>query len=357
MLRTHEETGDEGAPGAWLPGLFAAWAGAVALGAVQSALAVQAMTGRVSWRWIVPPRLLDLVLGALFLPVLLWLVRRPPARGGWVAHVGALLAAAVAFTAVRSVAGVYLEQWLMPGLVFRGSRIAKAMGEFFAYAFLAGAVYALQLRRRLAGRERQALQLEARLSEARLEALASQLRPHFLFNTLNAISVLMHRDPHAADLMLTRLADLLRATLRTPAEREVPLRAEMELLGRYLDIMRVRFGARLEVRECVPPELAEARVPPFVLQPLVENALEHGIERRAGAGRVEVSARAEGGRLRLVVADDGAGVRGEGREGVGLSNTRRRLEQMYGSACRLALEPGDGGGTRAVVEIPLRTPA
>jgi sensor histidine kinase YesM len=170
----------------------------------------------------------------------------------------------------------------------------------------------------------------------------------------------MHRDARAADLMLTRLAELLRATLQAPAAHEIPLRDEAALLGRYLEIMRVRHGPRLTVHEAFPAELGDALVPPFLLQPLVENALEHGIARRAGAGRVEIAAVAADGRLRLSVTDDGPGLgNGSGRwsEGVGLSNTRRRLEQLHGAAGSLALEPAEGGGTRATIELPLRRQA
>ncbi len=348
------DAAERGSAARWLAGLFAAWVAIVALGTVQAALGMQAMGAEVRWIWLLPPRGLDLALGALFLPVLLRLARRPARRGGWVAHALVLVGAAAAFALAKTAGGAYLERLLLPGLFFHGSRVAKGIGEFFSFALLAGGVYALEMRRRLLHGERQALRLQARLSEARLDALASQLRPHFLFNTLNAISVLMHRDPRAADLMLTRLADLLRATLRTPGTREVPLRAEMDLLRRYLDIMRVRFGPRLGVEEAVPPELEDVLVPPFLLQPLVENALEHGIERRSGAGRVRIAAEAVEGRLRLTVWDDGPGVGPARDEGVGLSNTRRRLEQMYAAAGRLELSSEPGGGTRASVELPLR---
>ena len=349
---------DRASTAAWLLGLLAAWAAITALGTIQSVLAIQSLGGPASPRLLLPPRLLDLALGALWLPPLLWLVRRPPGLGGWVAHAAVALLATAAFVTVRTVAAVPLERALLGPVVFHGSRTAKGIGDFLALALLAGGVYAVELRRRLSRRERQALRLEARLSEARLDALASQLRPHFLFNTLNAISVLMHRDANAADLMLTRLSELLRATLQSPATHEIPLREEARLLTRYVEIMRVRHGPRLIVREAFPTELGDALVPAFLLQPLVENALEHGIAARAGAGQVEIAARAEGGRLRLSVTDDGAGLATGGpAEGVGLSNTRRRLEQLYGDACRLSLEPAEGAGTRAVVELPLRRAA
>jgi signal transduction histidine kinase len=353
-LPPENDAAERGQAARWLAGLFAAWVAIVALGTVQGALGMQGMGAEVRWRAMLPPRVLDVALGALYLPILLRLARRPARGDGRVAHALVLAAATAAFAMAKALGGAYLERLLLPGVLFHGSRVAKGIGDFLSFALLAGGVYALELRRRLAYGERQALRLQARLSEARLEALASQLRPHFLFNTLNAISVLMHRDPRAADLMLTRLADLLRATLRTPGTREVPLRAEMDLLRRYLDIMKVRFGARLAVDEAVPPELEDVLVPPFLLQPLVENALEHGIERRSGAGRVRLAAEAVEGRLRLTVWDDGPGVGPARHEGVGLSNTRRRLEQLYGSDGKLDLSSEAGDGTLASVELPLR---
>ncbi len=353
-----EEAEADGLPMAWLLGLFLGWAAIVALGLIQSRLALQAIGAPFAWRTHLPPRVLDLVVGGVYLPVLLWLVRRR-SRGGALAQAGILLLATAVFVGLRGALSVPLERaFLGPNVVFHGSRVGKGIGELLAYGLLAGGTWALELRRRLLARETQAAQLQARLSQARMDALASQLRPHFLFNTLNAISVLMHRDPAAADRMLTGLSELLRASLRAPSSHEIPLGEEVALLDRYVEIMRARYGPRLVVSRDVPPALAEARVPSFVLQPLVENALEHGVARRAGAGRVEVAAEADGGTLRLTVTDDGPGLAParatDGSEGVGLGNTRLRLEQLYGTEGRLSLEPAPGGGTRAVVEIPLR---
>jgi sensor histidine kinase YesM len=242
---------------------------------------------------------------------------------------------------------------------FSGSGVAKALGEFFTTGGAAAIATAWALHRRLREREAHALSLEASLADARLQALTSQLHPHFLFNTLNAASTLLHRDPAGADAMLGRLAELLRATLRQPAEHEIPLREEMALLERYVDIMRIRHGARLTVDTSLPADAAELLVPAFVLQPLVENAIEHGVARRAGPGAVSIRAERVANRLRLEVADDGPGVAGSSAQaraasGIGLSNTRRRLEQLYGDAQRLTLQHERGVGTRAVVELPAR---
>jgi LytS/YehU family sensor histidine kinase len=201
-----------------------------------------------------------------------------------------------------------------------------------------------------------ASQLEARLSEARLHALQMQLNPHFLFNTLNSISSLMYTDVEAADAMMTRLSELLRATLHGSQRQEVSLREELELLDRYLDIERIRFEKRLRVRMDVEPAALEGLVPAFCLQPLVENAIRHAIALRPDGGRIEIQAVRENGRLRIVMGDDGPGLpEGDVAEGVGLGNTRARLEQLYGGNQRLELKSREGGGLQVEVAIPFRT--
>jgi sensor histidine kinase YesM len=230
-----------------------------------------------------------------------------------------------------------------------------------------GIVHAYVVTRRLRERERLAAELRVRLSEARLEALQGQLRPHFLFNTLNGISTLIHADPEAADRTVVQLGELLRASLERSGSHEIPLAEELALLERYLAIMQTRFHDRLRVELSIDPDARDALVPHFILQPLVENALEHGIARRAGAGRIRVTARTEprggsGGLLCLAVADDGPGAhRDEAHgtpavdEGVGLANTRLRLQQLYGYRHRLALAQGPLGGMEVTIELPLRT--
>jgi len=202
----------------------------------------------------------------------------------------------------------------------------------------------------------QAARLSAELADARLEALAAQLHPHFLFNTLQGISTLLHRDPDAADAMLQRLSELLRRTLRRDGAHEIPLRQEIELLELYVGVVQTRFADRLRVTIHVPPDLEDALVPHFLLQPLVENALQHGIARRAGAGHVEVRADRVGDALTLRVTDDGPGLHGGARsfprEGIGLANTRRRLAQLYGAEQRLDLDAGPDGGLSVTARIP-----
>jgi len=199
-----------------------------------------------------------------------------------------------------------------------------------------------------------AAELEKGLAQAKLQALQMQLNPHFLFNTLHSISSLMHKDIEAADKMITRLSDLLRAALEGAGTQEVSLRQELKLLELYLAIEKIRFGNRLTVKLDVAADVLEAQVPNLILQPLVENAIRHGIEPRARPGRIELQAHRQNGVLAVVLSDDGTGLGQNGaiREGIGLSNTRARLRELYGSAHRFELASGPQGGVRVELNIP-----
>jgi two-component system LytT family sensor kinase len=207
----------------------------------------------------------------------------------------------------------------------------------------------------LRDRERQAhaTQLQAQLAEARLNALRMQLNPHFLFNTLNAVSAMVDRNPSGVRKMIARLSDLLRTTIDSRASDEVPLRQELELLNRYIEIMEVRFQGRLRVDRALDPATLEALVPNLILQPIVENALEHGASRAVGEGLVYLESRRDGERLLISVRDNGPGV-GVQREGVGLANTRARLAQLYGENAGVTLTDAEGGGAIAEIVLPYR---
>ena len=204
-------------------------------------------------------------------------------------------------------------------------------------------------------RERQlkTTRLEAQLALAHLEVLKMQLQPHFLFNTLNAISALMHRDVDAADRMISLLSDLLRFSLEKDNRHQVSLESELEFLNRYLAIEKIRFRDRLKIDQDVDEECMVAQVPRLILQPLVENAIKHGIAMRSAAGRISIRARRRGDRLDVRVTDDGPGLTGtELRDGVGLANTRARLEQIYGSDHHFALRNGHVAGVEVHLEVP-----
>lgn len=215
-------------------------------------------------------------------------------------------------------------------------------------------VAAAQLER-LARTAREKDRLEAQLADARLQALRAQLQPHFLFNALNTISVLMHENVESAERILLQLSALLRRSLDDADAHEVTLGEEIGFVESYLEIERARFGDRLDYRILVPDEAREARVPTLVLQPLVENALHHGIAARAGPGRVDVSAQRDGDMLRLVVRDDGGGFTHAASERVGLANTRARLRLLYAGRQRFDVRNADGGGVVAEIELPWRT--
>ena len=194
---------------------------------------------------------------------------------------------------------------------------------------------------------------EARLARAELQALRAQLHPHFLFNSLNTISSLVREEPLAAERMISRLGDLLRITLGGHRTDEVPLRQELDFVDRYLEIEQTRFGDRLRVERRVEPAALDALVPHLVLQPLVENALRHGVAPRRAGATVEIRAARQGGLLTLEVRDDGAGAPAGMADGVGLANTRARLERLYGAGHRFEARPAQPGFA-VLVEIPFR---
>jgi two-component system LytT family sensor kinase len=231
-------------------------------------------------------------------------------------------------------------------------------GDIVVYSAIVAAYHAVTYYARYRSHALQASRLEDRLAQAQLQVLRAQLQPHFLFNALNAVSSLMHRDVEAADTMLAALSDLLRLALHNSGAPEVPLKQELEFVQRYLDVMRVRFGDRLVARVEVDPASLDALVPNLLLQPLVENAVRHGVAQRVGGGRVELRAERRNGVLRLQVADNGPGLPDGWDErrhaGVGLRNTRSRLRQLYGPSYRLVLRNRPEGGLELIVSVPYR---
>jgi two-component system LytT family sensor kinase len=205
-------------------------------------------------------------------------------------------------------------------------------------------------------RETIAAQLETQLSHAELENLKSQLHPHFLFNSLHTIGTLMQEDVDAASHLLVCLGDLLRMALER-RENEITLQSELEFVGKYLEIEQTRFHDRLRVHMDVPPDLLAVYVPSLALQPLVENAIKHGISFDSAAGRLEIAAKLHNGRVWLCVRDDGPGpaTGSRLRFGVGLTNVQSRLKQLYGDESSLELSGGNGRGCEAIIIIPLRS--
>ncbi|HEU4643896.1 MAG TPA: histidine kinase [Gemmatimonadaceae bacterium] len=341
-------------------------------------------------------------LWALLTPVIFWITSRfdPDRRqAAWRALLFVLVAVAAALL-VDVIVELLRSRWFPPSPRRRGggpfgvwtiTRLRYLNDLMVAFAVLAAGVardYFLRYRTRQAEAVRlqaEAARLEAQLAEARLAVLRSQLDPHFLFNTLHAVSALVERDPKGVRRMIARLSELLRSTLEGSAEQEIPLAREVDLLRRYLEIMQIRFQGRLETSIDLEPGAADALVPNLILQPIVENALKHGVGKSEGTGRVEVRARRVGEDLVLSVRDSvtggvgaGAGASagasagaagaeaggaavgsgdwgsGENSAGVGLRNTRERLEQLYGRQQRFALRREDGA-TVAEVVLPFHT--
>jgi len=220
------------------------------------------------------------------------------------------------------------------------------------FVVLTGA-HALYFYKRGQEREKKALELASGLVQARLDALKSQIQPHFLFNALNSIAALVHKDPAAADEMIGALSEFLRCTLAGSARQEVPLLEELEFVRRYLAIELVRFGDRLKCEQDIPPETFDALVPMLILQPLVENAVRHGLSAISGPAQLTIRARREEQMLRIEVADNGPGPGSETGEGIGLANTRARLRELHGDKAHVELRTS--GGCTVEITLPYRT--
>jgi signal transduction histidine kinase len=303
---------------------------------------------------------------ALLTPLVLWLGRRFPiertARArALMVHIPACLLIAAAHLAFFE----YVLVTLKPFGPQRDSRtfweqfLGRASSqlhiELLIYAATLGLGYAVSYYARFREREFRASQLEAQLAQAQLQALKMQLHPHFLFNTLNGIASLVRDNKNRAAVdMLAGLSDLLRYTLENAGKQEVPLKEELEFLELYLGIQQMRFPDRLRVEMRVAPETLDALVPNLILQPIVENAIRHGISQRPTPGVVGIEASRDGERLRVNVYDDGPGLRPNGGAGggVGLSNTRERLAQLYGERQRFTLSEREGGGVEAALVLP-----
>lgn len=253
---------------------------------------------------------------------------------------------------------VQSDEWKKPldlAMVLKGlPRFYRAYFHtnlLFMWAVVAS-FHGLRIYRKYKAREVEAARLETRFAEAQNLALRMQLQPHFLFNTLNSISALVHSNPDGADEMISRLGDFLRTTLDAPHEQLLPLRRELAFIQDYLAIEQIRFQDRLRVEVQLPADLMELRVPSFILQPLVENALKHGLADRPQGGTLTIRGRRESGSLVLEIQDDGEGFT-PGREGVGLANVRSRLGLLYKGRGQLDLLGAAGRGTLVILRLPL----
>ncbi len=303
--------------------------------------------------------------GLLFFPILRLVRRYPLHRSDWWRVVPVYLAGLVAF-GIAATSLMWLLREILYPLLGRGDfdygiMPLRYLMEFplqvIIFSIMVGAIHGADAFR--AARERQihAAQLEASLARAELRSLRFQLQPHFLFNALNTVSSTMYRDPNAADEILDRLAELLRASLNTARTDEVPLADELEILDNYLAVLDARFGDRLTVEIDIAADAQRALVPSMLLQPLVENAIRHGSLEQSGRGRVWIRSSIDGEELSLLVEDDGPGSAVDNpmtTNGLGLSATADRLRLLHGDACRFETENLPRGGFRVAITLPFR---
>jgi two-component system LytT family sensor kinase len=304
--------------------------------------------------------------GPFFTPIACWLARRfPLERGRWRRSVLVHTLAAPCVSLFHGLLTTVLNPWVWPemstketfGHAFQRSFFMSLSDDIFIYWTVVLVMQGWMYYRRYRDRELRTSVLEAQLARAQLQALKFQLHPHFLFNTLNSVSELMHSDVRVAERVITRLSDLLRMTLENVGAQEVTLRDEFEFVKGYLEIEQTRFQDRLKVTFEISPETLDARVPNLLLQPLVENAIRHGISRSSKPGLIWVRSERKGDRLLLTVRDNGPGLKANGHSpsanfGIGLSATRGRLEVLYGINHTLSLNNLPEGGFEARIDVP-----
>jgi two-component system, LytTR family, sensor kinase len=290
---------------------------------------------------------------AVFTPFIFWLSRRFPInRRRLVPHVLLHIGSTIAFIALRL--AIYLPiatrmNWTDPRVTFGDQMLRSAFSLTLTYWIVLAAEHGLKY-------YRVQQQLERSLAQARLHALKAQIHPHFIFNALNAVATLMHRDVAAADRMVVELGELLRESMQVDGKQLNTLADELRLVRNYLNIMQIRYGDRLQVEIQADAEAQRVLVPQLLLQPIVENAIRHGISESTSSGRIVVSARRRGNRLELTVQDNGAGfTERPPRFGVGLQNTAQRLQQLYQDDASMDFGEAGAGGARVAIVLPVRT--
>jgi len=313
-------------------------------------------------------------LWAAYAPAVVWMARhRPIERGHLLArfsvHLTLAVSMSLAHTSIRFTLQPAIREQMHAGAegmsnldLLSALATLELPVHLFVYAAIVGVTYTVGYYRRLRERELATTRLSEQLAHARMQALRMQLNPHFLFNALNSVAMMV-RDSNRNEAVdtLERLSDLLRYVLDDYADQEVRLERELEFIQRYLAIEATRFRDRLRVRIEAGDDTLDALVPNLILQPIVENAIRHGIAGRAAASAVKVASRRDGGVLQLRVEDDGPGLREESSDrsgaGVGINNTRKRLAQLYGDAASVTLESLEPNGALATVTLPFHTAA
>src|SRR5450631_2760929 len=309
---------------------------------------------------------------ALATPVVLFLGRRhPPTKFrpvyAWGIHLGACAAIGLVYSAWVGGPDTLLNPWLNPSPPgqFLHFWLDKFYNGLLADVILYGSIiaisYVLDSRERLARQQTETARLNEQLSKAQLDSLRRQVEPHFLFNTLNAVAGLVREKRNdAAVSMIAGLSDFLRRVLEDSNRQQVPLEEELEFAMKYLDIQKMRFSERLQVSLNVPSELLAAQVPSLILQPMVENAVKHGIAKRVQGGAIRIAAFRSNGSLTLSVYNDGPSLPAgweKTHSGIGISNVLTRLQGLYGDAFELSMRNQEPGGVEVSVSVPFVSPS
>jgi hypothetical protein len=293
--------------------------------------------------------------------------RFPPGKGagvvGWLIHLAACAAIGLMFTAWTTWLERFFDlygRWQDPGTfaqLWLGKFTSGILSSLVLYAGIVAVSYLVESRVRLARQQAETARLNEQLVQAQLDALRSQIEPHFLFNALNVVSGLIREGSNeAAVTAIAGLSDFLRHTLEIASQQQVPLGEELKFAEQYLGIQKVRFADRLEVKVSVPGELMGASVPSLILQPIVENAVKHGIAKRRQGGVIRISASRREEVLTLSVCNDGPALEAEelGGSGIGSANVRSRLKNLYGDAFRYTMGNAQAGGVEVLVSVPYR---
>ena len=348
--------------------ILSAWTIVALLFTVQRIALVKVRGTHVNWVIECTPEIVYWYVWAAYTPLVIGLAKRFPLTGPRiVSHIAIHTIASLVIAPLAPVTEYFLTRGLVRSVfritdssaqlpTFTVSVLAMGFTGMLTYWLVVGLYQSIHFYQAAMERQTIAAQLEMQLSHAELENLKSQLHPHFLFNSLHTIGVLMQENVEAASHLLVCLGDLLRMALER-RENEITLQSELEFVGKYLEIEQTRFHDRLKVHMDVPPDLLAVYVPSLALQPLVENAIKHGISVDSAAGLLEIAAQRNNGRVSLRVRDDGPGPapRSRLRLGVGLTNVQSRLKQLYGDESSLELTGGNGRGCEAIITIPLRS--
>jgi two-component sensor histidine kinase len=341
------------------------WSGVGLFDATQNVFVMRSEGMHHAWAKLFFVLLVSWVPWAMATPLILMLARQfPPVRlrllSTWPIHLCACGSVGLAHSGWNAVLDKTLNPWIVPSLpaflpLWRDKFLNGLLSSVVLYAAIVAVAYVAESRERLARQSTETARLNEELSKAQLTALRRQIEPHFLFNTLNAVAGLVRekRNDDAVH-MIAALSDFLRWTVKESNLQQVPLAEEMDFLQKYLDIQKVRFAERLRLRVNVPAEFLPAQVPSLLLQPLVENAIKHGIAKRSDGGEIEIAARRSNGTLSLVVSNDGPPLAADWRDqsGIGISNIRTRLQGLYGSNFTFDVRDRKAGGVQVSISLP-----